>query len=251
MRSTDLLLGPPPLDLLASASLFLDFDGTLVDLIDDPERVGADDELRDLVARLTNALPGRVAIVSGRSIAQLDRMLGPAAAGLALAGSHGAELRVGGEATRAAVPPALPAIAAAMDDFAATRPGVLVERKTLGAALHYRQAPEHGGDALALAERLAAGHGLHLQPGKMMAEVRADGDKGRAVAALAAGAAMAGTVPLVFGDDLTDEAGFRTAAELGGAGVLVGAPRETAARYALPDVAGVRRWLRQAAELPA
>lgn len=248
MQSTDLLLGPPPLDLLSTASLFLDFDGTLVELIDRPDRVRADADLQHLLLRLGDALPGRVAIVSGRSIEQLDLMLGEAARHLALAGSHGAEFRVEGEIAQAAVPAALPAITAEMDAFAAARPGVLVERKTLGAGLHYRAAPEHEADALALAGRLAQEHGLHLQPGKMMAEVRTDGDKGRAVTRLVQGAAMAGTIPLVFGDDLTDEAGFRAAAELGGAGVLVGDPRDTAASYALPDVAAVRRWLAQGLE---
>ncbi|PAX06659.1 trehalose-phosphatase [Sphingomonas lenta] len=248
MQSTDLLLGPPPLDLLSTASLFLDFDGTLVELINRPDQVRADADLRNLLLRLSDALPDRVAIVSGRSIEQLDLMLGEAAHHLALAGSHGAEFRVEGEAAEVAIPLALPQITAAMDAFAATRPGVLVERKTLGAGLHYRAAPEHEADALALARALAREHGLYLQPGKMMAEVRADGDKGRAVVRLVQGAAMAGTTPLVFGDDVTDEAGFGAAAHLGGAGVLVGDPRETQATYALPDVAAVRRWLAQAVE---
>lgn len=248
MSSAALLLGPPPLDLVASAGLFLDFDGTLAELVDDPDAVSADAELRNVIRQLAAAMPGRVAIVSGRSIAQLDRMLGEAAHGLALAGSHGAEIRVEDKATEVAAPPELPAVAAAMDAFATARPGVAVERKTLGVALHYRRAPEHEADALALAQALADAHGLRLQRGKMMAEVRADGDKGRAVAALVAGAAMAGTLPLVFGDDLTDEAGFAAAAELGGAGVLVGSPRDTAALYSLPDVAAVRRWLTRAAE---
>lgn len=248
MPATDLLLSPPPLDLLSSAGLFLDFDGTLADLIDDPEQVRADAELRATLRRLADALPGRVAIVSGRSIEQLDRMLGDVGHTLALAGSHGAEFRVEGAASEVAIPPALAQVAARMDAFAARRPGVSVERKTLGAALHYRRAPEHEAGALALGEALAAEHGLYLQRGKMMAEVRADGDKGRAVTSLIAGAAMAGTTPLVFGDDLTDEAGFIAAAELGGAGVLVGSPRDTAARYGLPGVRSVRRWLTQAAE---
>jgi trehalose 6-phosphate phosphatase len=248
MPSTDVLLAEPPLDLIRDASLFLDFDGTLAELVDDPGRVRADPELAALLGRLADVLPGRVAIVSGRSIEQLDRMLGDAAHGLALAGSHGAEFRAEGAPPAVAPSPALPAIRAEFEAFAASRPGVIVERKSLGAGLHYRQAPQHEAEATALAERLARAHGLHLQRGKMMAEVRSDGDKGRAVTALAASAAMAGTTPLVFGDDLTDEAGFRAAAQLGGAGVLVGEPRETAAAYALAHVAAVRRWLGQAAE---
>lgn len=248
MDFTDLLLGPPPLALLSSASLFLDFDGTLAELIDDPHAVSADSELRRILGALAQAMPGRVAIVSGRSIEQLDGILGHAAHGLALAGSHGAELRIGEKAIEVTVPLSLSTIGIEMNRFVLDRTGVVVERKTLGVALHYRRAPQYAAEALAFAEKLADEHGLHLQRGKMMVEVRADGDKGRAVTALVAGAAMAGTVPLVFGDDLTDEAGFVAAAELGGAGVLVGEPRETAARYGLPDVAAVRRWLAQAAE---
>lgn len=251
MPATVLLFRPPPLDLLASHALFLDFDGTLVELADRPDAVSVDSDLHALLARLAAALPDRVAIVSGRSIAQLDAMLGDAADGLVLAGSHGAELRTGDDPAPVIAPPALPAIAVAMDRFAATRPGVVVERKSLGAALHYRLVPEHEAEARALAAALAAEHGLRLQHGKMMAEVRADGDKGRAVAALAAGAAMAGFPPLVLGDDVTDEDGFAAAARLGGAGVLVGEPRETAAAHMLPDVAAVRRWLAQALEQAA
>ncbi len=247
MPATDPPPGPPPPGLLAAASLFLDFDGTLVDLVDRPDQVNADPDLRALLARLARALPGRIAIVSGRSIAQLDAMLGDAASGIALAGSHGAESRVDGEHETAASPAALDAVAARMDAFAATRPGLVVERKSLGVALHHRLAPEHETDALGLARALAAEHGLVLQRGKMMGEVRAGGDKGRAVTRLAAGAAMAGFPPLVFGDDVTDEAGFAAAVALGGAGVLVGEPRETQAIYALPDVAAIRSWLGRAA----
>ena len=251
MPATDLLLHAPPLDLLASASLFLDFDGTLVELADRPDQVRADPHLRALLARLAGAMPGRVAIVSGRSLAQLDAMLGDAADLLALAGSHGAELRVGGADRPATPPAALGGIAARMDAFAAARSGVVVERKSLGVALHYRLAPTHEADALALAETLANEHGLFLQRGKMMGEVRVDGDKGRAIARLGAGAAMAGFRPLVFGDDLTDEAGFAAAAGLGGAGVLVGEPRATAAVHALPHGAAVRRWLGDALDQAA
>ena len=248
MPATELLLRPPPLDLLASASLFLDFDGTLVDLVDRPDQVHADPELRVLLARLADALPGRVAVVSGRSIAQLGAMLGEAVEGIALAGSHGAEFRIDGRSCPVTAPAALDMIADRMAVFAATRPGVVVERKSLGVALHYRLAPGHEAAAVAAARALATEHGLVLQLGKMMAEVRADGDKGRAVARLAAGAAMAGTRPLVLGDDVTDEAAFAAAARLGGAGVLVGEPRGTHAAYALADVAAVRSWLARALE---
>ncbi|WP_375402547.1 trehalose-phosphatase [uncultured Sphingomonas sp.] len=247
MPATDLRPAAPPLDLFASAYLVLDFDGTLVNLVDRPDAVNVDPELRALLARLAGALPGRVAIVSGRSVAQLRAMLGDAADGIALAGSHGAEIADAGRGEdgcgTVTPPPTLNIVAARMHAFAASRPGVVVEPKTLGVALHYRLAPWHEADAVAAARALAAEHGLILQHGKMMAEVRADGDKGRAVTRLAA---TAGFAPLMFGDDVTDEDGFAAAAALDGAGVLVGEPRETQAAHSLADVAAVRRWLTHA-----
>ncbi len=85
----------------------------------------------------------------------------------------------------------------------------------------------------------------------MMVELRVDGDKGRAVAALLNLPGMADTVPLVFGDDITDEDGFVAAERAGGAGVLVDKPRETRARYHLPDVAAVHAWIGTAIEVAA
>jgi trehalose 6-phosphate phosphatase len=240
-------LPPPPPDLLARSSLFLDFDGTLTPIVDRPDAVTADEHLRALLQTLANARPGRVAVVSGRSVAQLDDMLGPVAHALALAGSHGAELRMAGAGTVPVQQPAsLGKVAASFTAFTAAREGTMTEMKALGTALHYRLAPEHEGDAHVLAERLAAEHGLTLQRGKMMVELRAAGDKGRAVTAMMATPEMAGTVPLVLGDDVTDEDAFAAAVTLGGAGVLVGEERETAARFRLPDVPAVHRWLAEA-----
>src|SRR5437868_4757756 len=86
----------PPIDLLTNASLFIDFDGTLVDLIDQPDEVIADEPLRALLSRLAAREVGGLAVVSGRSIAQLDAMLGPIAQSIALSGSHGPEHRWNG-----------------------------------------------------------------------------------------------------------------------------------------------------------
>jgi trehalose 6-phosphate phosphatase len=240
-------LPPPPPDLLARSSLFLDFDGTLTPIVDRPDAVVVDEQLRTLLRTLADARPGRVAVVSGRSVAQLDDMLGPVAHALALAGSHGAELRMAGAGTVPVQQPAsLGKVAASFTAFTAARTGTMTEMKALGAALHYRLAPEHEADAHALAERLAGEHGLTLQRGKMVVELRAAGDKGRAITAMMATPEMAGTVPVVLGDDVTDEDAFAAAATLGGAGVLVGEARETAATYRLPDVPAVHRWLAEA-----
>lgn len=237
-------LPPPPSDLLRGASLFIDFDGTLVDLIDRPDDVIADEPLRALLARLAAQVGGRIAIVSGRSIAQLDAMLGPVAREIALAGSHGGEHRWGEFSVQPARPDALDLAAERFHAFAARHPGVLVEIKSFGVALHYRQAPAVEAEARTLAEGIGDEFGLAIQPGKLMVELRVPGsDKGLAIRRLMAQPAMAGTRPVFIGDDLTDEPGFAAASDLGGAGILVGPPRGTEARYRLADAAAVRAWL--------
>ncbi len=234
----------PPSDLLQGASLFIDFDGTLVDLVERPDAVVVDNGLRDLLGALGAIYDGRLAIVSGRSIAQLDAMLGPIARRLAVSGSHGSEQRWGGRDVRPQRPPALDDVTEALRRFADNHPGTIVEAKSYGVALHYRLTPAAEVAAHALARRLGEAHGLALQPGKMMVELRvAGGDKGAAVREMMTRAPMAGCRPLCLGDDLTDEPAFVAARELGGAGILVGAPRDSAATYGLPDVQAVRVWL--------
>jgi trehalose 6-phosphate phosphatase len=126
----------------------------------------------------------------------------------------------------------------------AAQEGLDYEHKPHGGALHYRSAPDLGPKALAFASLLAAEHGWTVQSGKCVVELVAKGaNKGSAVHALMQTAPFVGARPFFLGDDLTDEAGFGACAELGGAGVLVGSPRETAARYQLPDVASVHQWL--------
>lgn len=237
-----------PPTLPADAGLFLDFDGTLVALAQTPDGVVVDAALRVLLADLARRLEGRVAIVSGRSIAQIDALLGAAADGLAVVGSHGAERRLAGRIDRPARPPEIDVAERAFDDFAARHPGTIVERKTLGVALHYRLNPAAGNDADSLARVLAERHGLHHQSGKMMAELRTGGaDKGTAIAGLLAEPLFAGSRPVFLGDDVTDEPGFAAVRDAGGIGILVGEERQTAAGHRLADVAAVRRWLDVAA----
>lgn len=243
-------LPAPPVGLLRDASLFIDFDGTLVELVDRPEDVCVDADLRDLIRRLATALPDRLAIVSGRSIAQLDAFLGPDLAGVALGGSHGMERRHSDsrlEQPKNSVD--LGRVASALDAFAADHPGTIVERKTYGVTLHYRLAPGVGPLAEGVARRIAGEYGLQLQPGKMMMELKVrGGDKGDAIAGFMRSPAMAGTRPWFIGDDLTDEPGFVAARNFGGGGIVVGPSRPTAARYMLWDVAAVRGWLVDAAD---
>jgi trehalose 6-phosphate phosphatase len=237
------ILPAPPVPDPASISLFLDFDGTLVDLVERPDEVLIDVGLNALLARLHHVLDGRLALVSGRSIAQLDAFL--AMPELIVAGGHGVERRHGdGRRDAPPRPDSLETAESWLRAFASDHPGLIVEPKSHGIALHYRLAPEREAAAHDVMAALADEHGLRLQPGKMMIELRAgDCDKGDAVRAFMGTSEMRGTRPVVLGDDVTDEAAFAAAADLGGYGVRVGAPCETRARHTLPDVAAVRAWL--------
>lgn len=240
-------LPPPPLDPIRHA-LLLDFDGTLVELVDRPDAVVLDDRLAALLVRLVGTFDGRVALVSGRSMAQLDGFLDGRVPGLALVGSHGAELRVASRAIAPERPAALVAAERAARAAFEGEGGIVIEVKSLGMAIHYRLAPGKAAAAYDVAAPFAGQDGLMLQEGKMMVELRAGGnDKGSGIAALLAQPLFQGATPIFAGDDVTDEAGFVAASAHGGAGVLVGAERDTAARYRLPDVAAVHRWLEQAA----
>jgi trehalose 6-phosphate phosphatase len=239
---------PPPLSRLAPAALFLDFDGTLVDLADSPGAIALPAGLTLLLDRLSERLDGRLAIVSGRAVGDLQSHLGGCAA--VLSGSHGAEIRYSdGRSIPVSAPPGLAEARESIRRFAEGGEGLLVEDKPAGVALHYRMAPERAEEADLFLEALARGSGLVLQRGKMVAELRPEGsDKGGAVRRLMAEPPFAGARPVFVGDDLTDEDAFRAAASLGGEGVLVGAARPSAARWRLEGVAQVMSWLESATD---
>lgn len=244
--SSSLDASPPPLS--PDNSLLLDFDGTLVDIVDQPDAVVIDSALVALLRRLAGTFQGRLALISGRSVAQLDTFLETSLHRIAIVGSHGGEIRAGSLQSSPKRPQALISVEHMLRAAFAGRDGVVVEVKSLGVAVHYRQSPDAAPDARALVDRIATDHGLVVQEGKMMIELRTAGhDKGTGIAALMAEPPFAGTIPVFAGDDITDEAGFNAVAKLGGVGVLVGPPRATAASHRLDDVAAVRAWLEQSA----
>ena len=240
-------LPPPPRDLLEEASLFLDFDGTLVEIATRPDAVLVEERLRDLLRALSRRLKGRIAIVSGRAASNIRLLFGDM--DLVVGGSHGAELHW--PDGRLVTPPA-PIFSESLREsllaLQARHPGVFVVEKPFGLALHYRMAPEAEADATELAARLAVDTGLSVQAGKMVVELKCSGaDKGTALAAFLAQTPMAGGRPVFIGDDHTDESGFRAARARGGAGVLVGPVRPTAASYNLRNVDETLAFLAQAA----
>ena len=240
-------LPPPPPYLLEGAALFLDFDGTLVELAETPDSIRVPSELGPTLDRLRRRLKGRIAIVSGRSLADLERHV--PSSGIAFSGSHGIELRFAdGTCLPLSVPIGFDDVRERVTRFAAGAEGLLAEEKAAGIALHYRLAPALAERVSTFMEKLAEERGLSVQRGSMVVELRPRGaDKGDALRAFMTEPEFAGARPVFVGDDLTDEHGFEAAAALGGAGVLVGPLRETAARYRIPSVEAVAAWLEAAA----
>lgn len=236
-------LAPPARLDLARDALFLDLDGTLAPIAPRPSDVGPNARRSRLLTDLLPALRGRLAVVSGRQLQDIDRILGevrPAAGAL-----HGLVMRTdAGTETSPGEPEKLEQARRVLGDFAAADPRLFLEDKALTLALHYRQAPDREHDAVALVQNLARDLEWVFQPGRAVAELRPPGaDKGEAVRRLMRQAPFAGARPIFVGDDLTDEDGFKAAAELGGFGVLVGDRSDTAARQRLEDVSAVLDWL--------
>lgn len=221
----------------ARDALFLDFDGTLVEIAPRPDAVAVPAGLPALLARAHAAASGALAVVSGRSLDQLERYL-PGFPG-ELLGSHGAERR---GAASAAVP-GIESLHAALE-AAARRNGLLAELKPLGGALHYREAPQREDGARALARDIAARHpGFAVQPAKMAFEVRPEGiGKDSALARLAAAPPFAGRRPVYLGDDATDEPAMEWVQARGGVAVKVGAG-PSVARHRLPGPRAVLDWI--------
>ncbi|WBX84675.1 trehalose-phosphatase [Sphingosinicella microcystinivorans] len=247
LRAGTTTLPMPPLPgTIARLSVFLDFDGTLVELAPTPDAIHVAPGLSAMLERLAAHLEGRLAVISGRALADLDRHLGTRR--ITLSGSHGGELRLA--AADADAPPgsAFPEQAHLEASAFAAAHGLLLETKPLGFAFHYRQAPGAGAAVEAFARQLGTRYGLQMKSGKMVAELMPPGiDKGGIVAALMATPGFRGSTPVFIGDDVTDEDGFRAAAAHGGFGVLVGelggARAETVATARLADVNDVHNWL--------
>lgn len=232
----------PPL-LAADSALYLDFDGTLVDLAPTPDTVRPAAGLTGVLASLHELLGGAVAIVTGRRLDTVDAYLAPLR--FSGAGLHGAQLRLSAAHQHSAEVPAEVAQLAA-DLLAAYRddPRILVEDKGGAVALHFRLAPERAAECSALMHRLALDHGLDVISGHAVVEARRPGvNKGVGLRSLAEVEPFSGRVPVFVGDDTTDEDAIRVAQALGGSGIRVGGGASIA-RHRLADVAAVHRWLR-------
>ncbi|HLS80964.1 MAG TPA: trehalose-phosphatase [Steroidobacter sp.] len=234
---------------VADYAFFLDVDGTLLEIAATPQAVHVSERLKTLLNELSVRLQGALALVSGRSVSDLDALFSPAR--FCAAGVHGCERRT---ASGALLQPEVDEVGVALAraelaEFIRGHEGLLLEDKGYGVALHYRLAPHMQEEVLrrmtSLLERL--GPGFELQAGKCVYELRpANWNKGAAVSAFMQEAPFRGRQPVYVGDDVTDESAFAAANALGGISVRVGKPAPTAARYALHSVLEVHRWLEKA-----
>ncbi|MBS0334309.1 MAG: trehalose-phosphatase [Proteobacteria bacterium] len=224
-------------------ALFLDLDGSIVPFGRRPERVRASLACRIVLKRAVETLRGRVAIVSGRTIASVDKVLSRAVD--CVAGVHGLQRRDPMGSVFLTPPHArVEDAAAVLEALARAHAGLLVERKGPSVAIHFRGAPQAQAAVCETVERLAAASGLETQYGHLVAELRTPGpDKGAAIRRFMLEPPFRGAVPLFLGDDLTDEAGFAEAASQGGAGILVGPARKSAAVARLDSPAAALGWI--------
>lgn len=234
---------PPPIPDPASDALFLDFDGTLVGFADDPDAVDVPHALKETLAGLREDFTGALALVSGRAVASIDRLLAPL--DLPVAGVHGLEFRRRDriEANTAEERRLAPARAHVGNAIGPDDP-IRIEDKGGAIVLHFRTAPEAFDRARRIAEEAAArDEGLVAVAGHAITEIRPRAvTKAGAILRYLEEPPFAGRRPIFVGDDLTDEDGFRAAAEAGGFGIKVG-PGDTVAPYRLSGVEAVRDWL--------
>ncbi|MCC4296879.1 MULTISPECIES: trehalose-phosphatase [Aurantimonas] len=236
---------PPALDTTRHA-VFLDFDGTLVELVDDPQAVAMQPAAQRELAGLARKLDGALAVVSGRRIADLDRFLSPDR--FAAAGVHGLERRRSpdGAVEMLAGPETLDPVRDRIASAVESARRLHLEDKDTALVLHYRTAP----DLQDLAERIMAQategrDDLVVMHGDCIVEVHPAGmDKGKAVAAMMEDAPFAGRIPVYVGDDTTDEFALRHVRNQGGVSIKVGGAEKTSvAEFRLPDIAAVHAWI--------
>lgn len=238
----DLLTAPPVLP--GHYAFFFDLDGTLAGIKPHPDQVVIPEAVLQDLHQLSQMNEGALALISGRSMAELDLLASPYH--FPLAGVHGAERRDIHDHTHiVSLPDALiEKLQAQLAAALAELPGTELEAKGMAFALHYRQAPQHAEAVLAHAARVAQAHPeLALQPGKCVVELKPKGiNKGAAIAAFMATPPFRGRTPVFLGDDLTDEAGFRVVNQAGGISVKVG-PGDTEAEWRLANVTSVWQWI--------
>ena len=226
-------------------ALFLDFDGTLVEIAPHPDAVHLEDETRETLAKLEKQLGGAVALITGREIQVVDRFMEPLR--LPVAGVHGLRRRdAEGNLHGLNLDTGFVAkVTEKLEPFVGRHKGLFLEHKDVAVALHYRARPELGDRCVAMMDTAIRGvDGALISRGKMVIEARSSaGGKRSALSSFMAEAPFAGRIPVFAGDDITDEEGFEYVNELGGTSIKVGGG-PTKARTRALDTQDFLTWLK-------
>ncbi len=230
---------PPP--ITPDLALFLDFDGTLAPIQDDPASIYLSGRQQACIVSLSETLDSALAIVSGRDIRDLSKRVPNS---VWRAGSHGLEICAPGDAALHVPKAAPPGLESSLQAITTSYPGSRLEVKGEVMAIHYRFAPREGASIQGeMANVLNAYPGYTLQSGKYVLEAKPAGaNKGAALDSFMGLSAFMGRVPVMVGDDTTDEDAMSVVAARGGWAIKVG-EGETGARYRLSEPDDVWRWL--------
>lgn len=227
-------------------ALFLDVDGTLLEIAETPQGVHVPASLKQLLDEVRWRLDGALALVSGRSLANLDQLFSPLR--FIASGVHGCERRTAeGLVLRPEVDAAtLARVRGRLTEFVRGHDGLLLEDKHYAVAMHFRRAPEMQDEVYRIMNEalVQLGPTFAFQEGKSVLELRPNAwTKGSSIAAFMKEAPFAGRTPVFIGDDVTDEDAFAVVNEMSGVSIRVGNPSATLARHRLGGVSEVLRWL--------
>ncbi|WP_370337893.1 trehalose-phosphatase [Parvularcula marina] len=222
-------------------ALFLDFDGTLTDIQDDPDTVVLPQGGAEALVALSARIGGALAVISGRDVTDLQTRVPQE---LWRIGGHGLDVASPGETAKRHEGSAPDDLLIGVRDIEARHPGSRLEEKGRVLAFHYRQIPEHADHIENELRRLLNDFPAYrLQSGKMVFEAKpSEANKGAALAKMMSAAPFEGRTPIMVGDDATDEDAMKTALEIGGTAIKVGAG-ETVAPYRIDDPQAVWSWL--------
>ncbi len=228
---------------LKGHAIFLDLDGTIAEIAEHPDDVCVQPATLRLLETLSDKSDGALAVISGRELSAIDRLLHPLK--LPAAGVHGLERRDAAGVLHGAQAMELHPISFVFEKALGDETGVIIERKRGAVALHYRLRPDLERRCCEIVKEVLGQRGdVRLIHGKMVFEILQKGaDKGSVISAFLKEPPFQGRIPIFAGDDVTDEAGFATVNREGGISIKVGG-QETGARFRASNVQELERWLR-------
>lgn len=232
----------PNIDEIERYAVFLDLDGTIAEIADRPDAVHITQPTLRLLASLSAKTNHALAVISGRDIRGIDRLLNPLK--LPVGGVHGLQRRDAAGVMHTKDAANIRPIVLLLQEAIGNERGIVIEQKPGAVALHYRLRPDLGRRCCAIAEEIVdQWSDFRLIPGKMVFEILPKGgDKGQVIEAFLRELPFHGRRPLFAGDDVTDETGFRVMNALGGVSIKIG-EGETAARFRAVNVRQFRHWL--------